>query len=74
MVKNKIGIGMLILTILLIGVVFVAPASADISFETASESDVFGLPESEERVIPDFGSQTFNNLRTDPSIGRLDSE
>lgn len=68
MIKNKIGIGMLILAILLIGVVFVASASADDSFETASESDVFGLPESEERLIPDFGSQTFNNLRTDPAI------
>jgi len=40
--KKKYGAGMLILLLLLIGVVFVASASADDSLETSSESEVFG--------------------------------
>jgi hypothetical protein len=66
--KNKFKIEALILAILLIGVVFVASASANDSLESASESEVFGISDSEERVIPDFGPQTFDNLRKDPEV------
>ena len=66
--KNKYGAGMLILLLLLIGVVFVASASADDSLETSSESEIFGAYNSEERVIPDFGPQTFDDLRKDPDV------
>lgn len=68
MIKKKYGAGILILLLLLIGVVFVASASADDSLETSSESEVFGAYNSEERVIPDFGPQTFDDLRKDPDV------
>ena len=68
MIVKKFGIGMLILAMLLIGVVFVASASANDSLESASESEVFGIPNSEDRIIPDFGPQTFYELRKGPEV------
>ncbi|MCQ1537205.1 hypothetical protein FTO70_16290 [Methanosarcina sp. KYL-1] len=65
---KKFGKGMLILLLLLTGVVFVASASADDSMESALESEVFGISDSEERVIPDFGPKTFENLSKDPNV------
>lgn len=55
--KKKFRIGTLILAMLLIGVVFVASASANDPLESASESEVFGMSSSEDRIIPDFDPQ-----------------
>lgn len=48
---------------LLTAVVFMASASADDFMESASESEVFGISDSKERVIPDFGPKAFDSLK-----------
>lgn len=65
---NKSGLGILILAILLIGVVFVTSASASDPQGSASESEVFTVSELGDRVVPDFGPQTFEDLKKDSKV------
>lgn len=70
MVKNKIGIGILALTMLLIGVVFVASASTNSSQDTPLKSVTFDLNDSnvQRMTLPNFGSHVFDELKKDPSV------
>lgn len=53
---------------LLTAVVFMASASSDDFMESASESEVFGISDSKERVIPDFGPKTLEDLNKDSKV------
>ncbi|MDQ1255163.1 MAG: hypothetical protein QG646_4442 [Euryarchaeota archaeon] len=68
--KRKIGIGIFILTILFIGVVFVAGASLKSSQDTLSKGEIyeFNVSNSERMPLPDFGPLTFKDLKNDPDV------
>jgi hypothetical protein len=68
--KRKIGIGIFTLTILFIGVVFVAGASLNSSQDTPSkdESYEFNDSNSVRMPLPDFGPLTFKDLKNDPDV------
>jgi len=65
-----IGIGILVLVILLIGIISVASASAESSQDTQSKGAVseFNDSNSQREPLPDFGPQTFEDLKSDPNI------
>ena len=69
-IKNKVGIGILALTMLLIGVVFVASASTNSSQDTSLKSVTFDLNDSNvQRIpLPNFGPHVFDELKKDPSV------
>lgn len=66
--KRKIGTGLFLLTMLLIGAVFVASASDNNSTAVSSDGEVSGIDESEDIKPLDFGPQTLENLKQDPNI------
>jgi hypothetical protein len=67
---KRLLIGSLVLTMLLVGVVFVASASTDSSQDvaSASENEVFTVSELGDRVVPDFGPQTFDEQKKDSNV------
>jgi hypothetical protein len=68
--SKKIFIELLILTILLVGVVFVASASTNDLTVVSSEGEVSGINEQglNDMQIPDFGPKTLENLNKDSKI------
>ena len=68
--KRKIGAGLFLLTMLLIGVVFVASASVDSNQEVLSKGAIseFNDSNSQREPLPDFGPQTIKDLQNDPNV------
>jgi hypothetical protein len=68
--KRKIGIGIFTLTILFVGVIFIAGASLNSSQDTLSKDESYEFNDSNSvRIpLPDFGPQTFKDLKNNPDV------
>ena len=67
---GNIGVWIFLLTILLIGVAFVAGVSANGNQDTPSKGAIFEFNDSNSQrtPLPDFGPQTLKDLKKDPDV------